>query len=148
MTDPRDVLGVDPLDGAADQPTEYFPTAPRNVVRNDESDVVHHQTGLDERSLDQRFGGGEIRGDDLVLDLFAVPESAFRSLAAFDDSVYLAIPTYDRGAGPIRDEIVRQIAMTSRREFVRAHAQHCLQVVFRHYQCARHSERGKNRSAA
>src|SRR6266516_6890572 len=139
MPDPCDVLGVDPVGRAPDQPAEYLPAAQRNIVRNDESDVVHHQAGLRERSLDQRFGGGEIRGDDLVLDLLAVPESAFRNLGAFDDSVCLATSAYDRGAGSVRDKIVRQIAMTSRRKLVGADAQHCLQVVFRHDQRARQS---------
>src|SRR5947208_4066709 len=60
MTNARDVLGVNPVDRTPNQPAQYLPAAQRNIVRNNESDVVHHQPGLDERSLDQRFGGGKI----------------------------------------------------------------------------------------
>src|SRR5207302_8454674 len=90
----------------------------------------------------------EIRGDDLVLDFFAVPERAFRNLGALDDSVFIAVSAYERGTCSIGYEVIRGIAMASSRKFVGAHAQHCFQIVFRDYKCARHSERGEDGGAA
>src|SRR6266496_4107778 len=148
MSDPRDVLGVDPIGWTSDQSAKYLPAAERNVVGDDESDVVHLQSRLRERPLDQRFRRREIRGDDLVLDLFAVPERALGNLCALDNSVPLAVAADERSTGTIGYQVVGEIAMTACRKLVSAHAQNGFQIVFRHYQCARQSERGEDRRAA
>ena len=115
---------------------------------DDEIDIVHLETGLGERSLDKRLRRREVRGDDLVLDLLAVPERALGDLCALDNSVPLAVAANERSTGAIGYHVVREIAMTACRKLVSAHAQNGFQIVFRHDQRTCHSERGEDRRAA
>src|SRR5207253_2285305 len=144
MSNARDVLGVDPICRTSDQSAEYLPAAESNVVRDDEGDVIHLQPRPGESSLDERFRRREIRRNDLVLDFFAVPECALRNLCALKDSVSIGVSSHERGTGTIGYQVVREIAMMSRRKLVSAHAQNGFQIVFRDYQRARHSQRGED----
>src|SRR5688572_24699806 len=69
----RDVVGKQPIGCHPQQRQENLPAPQRDVVRNDERDVVGTQTARRERVANDRPCGRKVRGDNLVLASRGIP---------------------------------------------------------------------------